>query len=96
MLAKVASSTTAAAWSTPRRGRLVAVALATSRAAVAGWAMSPHSTTTSEPIERISSMVSRAFWLGAERELSTMRPAPAVAIFSARNSPSPPRPPVMM
>ncbi|CKQ48934.1 Uncharacterised protein [Mycobacterium tuberculosis] len=41
-------------------------------------------------------MVSNAFWLGCERELSTMRPAPALAIFSARNKPSPPRPPVMM
>lgn len=96
MLAKVVSSTTAAACSTPRSGKPVAVAAVTNRSAVSGWAISPHSTTTSDPIARTSSMVSNAFWLGCERELSTMRPAPALAIFSARNKPSPPRPPVMM
>ena len=96
MLAKVASSTTAAACSTPRSGSPVAVAVATNRCAVPAWAMSPHSTTTSEPIARTSSIVSNAFWVGREREVSTMRAAPALAIFSARNKPRPPRPPVMM
>ena len=33
---------------------------------------------------------------GLERELSTIRPAPAAAILSARNSPRPPKPPVIM
>ena len=50
----------------------------------------------SPPMARMSSIVSSAFGVGSEREVSTMRPQPAAAIFSARNSPRPPRPPVMM
>ncbi|CFE46583.1 Uncharacterised protein [Mycobacterium tuberculosis] len=96
ILAKVASSTTAAACSTPRTGSPVATAVATNRSAVPGWAMSPHSTTTSEPIAAMASIVSLIFCVGWVREFSTIRPQPAAAIFSARNSPSPPRPPVMM
>ena len=57
MLARVASSTTAAACSTPRSGSPVAVAAATSRAAVSGSAMLPHSTSISAPEARIRAMV---------------------------------------
>ncbi len=74
----------------------MAVATATKRRAVSASAMSPHSTTTSVPLERMRSMVSRAAAAGSDRALSTIRPAPAAAIFSPRYSPSPPNPPVMM
>ena len=57
MLVRVASSTTAAACSTPRTGSPVAVAAATRRAAVAGSAMLPHSTWMSAPVARIRAMV---------------------------------------
>ena len=97
MLVSVASSITAAACSTPRTGSPVAVAVATNRCAVSGSAMSPHSTTTSAPIARMRSIVSSASGVGCEREDSTMRPQPAgLAIFSAKNSPRPPSPPVTM
>ena len=96
MLVRVASSITAAACSTPRTGSPVAVAVATSRCAVPGSAMSPHSTTTSAPVARMRSIVSSASGVGWDREDSTIRPQPAAAIFSARNRPSPPRPPVTM
>ena len=95
ILVSVASSTTAAACSTPRTGSPVAVAVATNRCAVPGSAMSPHSTTTSAPIARMRSIVSSASGVGCEREDSTIRPQPAAAIFSAKNSPRPPSPPVM-
>jgi hypothetical protein len=51
-------------------------------------------TSTSVPAERMRSITAAASSLGAERPLSTIRPQPAAAIFSARNRPSPPMPPV--
>ena len=96
MLVSVASSTTAAACSTPRTGSPVAVAAATSLPAVSGSAMLPHTTSMSAPVARMRAMVCSAFGDGWERPVSTIRPQPAAAIPAARNSPRPPRPPVMM
>ncbi|PQM44113.1 hypothetical protein C1Y40_05728 [Mycobacterium talmoniae] len=95
MLASVASSTTAAQCNTPRTGRPDAVAAATIRSAVPGSAISPHSTSIWVPRWRIRSIACCAWPLGDERPLRMMRPQPAAAIFSARNKPKPPRPPVM-
>ena len=64
MLGSVASSTTPAACNTPRNGSPLAVATATKRSAVSRSVMSPHATTTSAPIARMSSIVSSAFKFG--------------------------------
>ena len=79
----------------PTQGSPVAIAAATTRSAVWGSAMSPHSTWMSAPVAR---MRQRAIWAaasGAERDVSTIRPQPAAAILAARKRPRPPRPPVM-
>ena len=96
----VASSTTAAACSTPRTGSPVAVAHATRRSAVCGSAMSPHSTAISAPAARRRSMASARLLVGlrtgVEHDPPATRSPPREAISPARNRPRPPIPPVMM
>ena len=97
MLARVASSTTAAACSTPRTGSPVAVAAATSCSAVSGIGdVAAHHHDVGCPSARIARSSPAPSAFGCEREIRTIRPQPAAAIFSARNRPRPPRPPVMM
>ena len=64
----------------------VAVAAATSRDAVGGSAMLPHSTTMSAPLARSRSIVFCAWAFGCEREVSTIRPQPPDAITATGRS----------
>ena len=97
MLVRVASSTTAAACSTPRTGSPVAVAAATnrSRGRRLGDVAALHHDVGAGRADALDGLL-RLRRSAASATSSTIRPQPAAAIFSARNSPRPPRPPVMM
>ena len=97
MLASVASSTTAAACSTPRSGSPVAVAAATSAVRRFGLGdVAALDLRCRRPSPGCARWPLGCLRSAAERDVSTIRPQPAAAIFAARNRPRPPRPPVMM
>ncbi len=94
-VATVASSTTAAACTTPRSGCPVPSAARTRVSATPGSARSPRTTSTRVPNSRVNASSSvRVAAPGALREVSTTAPAPRSASHRATRSPSPPSPPV--